>query len=198
MARPKGRRNGERHKLQCINCGVTKETPHTTAKYCSHKCFTDHRRILHTENKVCKACEKTFINRQPNGSTLKNKQFCSRKCALKVIVRKKGYSLSEEHKKKIGDAQRGSQGNNWRGGITPVNKRLRLTPAYKLWRKSVFERDDYTCQFCGERGGELNADHIKPFSKYEELRHDVENGRTLCVGCHRTTDTYAKNIKYQK
>ena len=76
---------------------------------------------------------------------------------------------------------------NWKGGISP---RMLNTPEYKLWRKSVFERDDYTCQFCGQRGGNLEADHIKPWSLYPELRFAIDNGRTLCIDCHRKTDTY--------
>lgn len=54
------------------------------------------------------------------------------------------------------------------------------------WRKAVFERDDYTCQDCGERGGRLNAHHIRPWYADEAGRFDVENGVTLCKKCHHT------------
>ena len=67
---------------------------------------------------------------------------------------------------------------------------LRGRIEYKNWRKSVFKRDNYTCQMCGERGGELHADHIKPFAYFPELRLEIDNGRTLCKNCHQKTYTY--------
>lgn len=80
--------------------------------------------------------------------------------------------------------------NFWKGGVTKENKIARTRIEYKLWREAVFKRDDWTCQFCKERGGELNADHIKSFAYYPKLRYDVNNGRTLCLPCHQTTETY--------
>lgn len=65
------------------------------------------------------------------------------------------------------------------------------------WRKAVFLRDDYTCQVCGNRGGKLNAHHIKSYVLYPDLREDVGNGRTLCEPCHKKTPNYgAKAKKY--
>jgi len=53
------------------------------------------------------------------------------------------------------------------------------------WRKKIFERDDYMCQTCGERGGELEADHIKMWTLYPNLRYEINNGQTLCKKCHQ-------------
>lgn len=64
-------------------------------------------------------------------------------------------------------------------------ERERKYPAYYDWRRSVYERDDYTCQCCGQVGGVLNAHHIESFSRVRELRTDVGNGITLCGDCHK-------------
>ena len=53
----------------------------------------------------------------------------------------------------------------------------------KKWREAIYKRDDYTCQDCNNRG-ELQAHHIKPFAEYVHLRLDINNGQTLCIGCH--------------
>jgi len=84
---------------------------------------------------------------------------------------------------------------NWQGGITPINLKIRNSKEYAEWRTAVFERDDYTCQDCGQRGGILNADHIKPFAKFPELRMDIDNGRTLCKPCHLKTPTWGGGSK---
>lgn len=84
-------------------------------------------------------------------------------------------------------------------GISTENEKVRRSKQYKEWRTAVFERDNYTCQLCGVRGGTLNADHIKPFALYKELRFQLNNGRTLCANCHKSTPTFGgKMISYVK
>lgn len=96
---------------------------------------------------------------------------------------KKAPWTSERNK----DMNREKSGNkhwNWKGGVTPINHAIRNSFEYKLWRTAVFERDDYTCIECGEIGY-VEADHIKPFAHYPELRFAIDNGRTLCKSCHK-------------
>ena len=73
---------------------------------------------------------------------------------------------------------------NWKGGKTSENQRERNSAAYAAWRKAVFVRDEFTCQLCGQVGGNLNAHHIKPFAEFPDLRFDESNGITLCKRCH--------------
>lgn len=92
--------------------------------------------------------------------------------------------------KKCSDAKVDHSGPNnhfWKGGITPKNKCARKTSEYFKWRTNVFEKDDFTCQCCGQRGGKLQAHHLRSFSKYKELRYDIDNGITLCFDHHDTT-----------
>lgn len=51
-------------------------------------------------------------------------------------------------------------------------------------RLSIFERDDYTCTYCGERGGKLECDHIVPVAKGGSHRSD--NLTTACFACNRS------------
>ena len=89
----------------------------------------------------------------------------------------------------------GEKNNRWKGGITPLVMQIRHCFKYRQWRSDVFTRDDYTCVFCGQRGGKLDPDHIKMFAYHPELRFAIDNGRTLCRKCHDSTKMSAKKMK---
>lgn len=93
-----------------------------------------------------------------------------------------------------------------------LSDKIRKLTEYKIWRTSVYARDLYTCQHCGKMNTYFNADHIVPLSyiiktndiktikeaKACEELWDVNNGRTLCVKCHKKTDTYGFKAKDYK
>lgn len=120
---------------------------------------------------------------------------CTAKLKVKKAIGLCGNPMTEEIKNKIGRANSGSNSNFWKGGITHKNRQDRNSTKYKSWRKTVFERDNYTCQVCDKRGGRLDPHHIKPFSDYPELRFDIDNGKTLCHDCHKKTKSYGCNKK---
>lgn len=119
----------------------------------------------------------------------------SKKGKIGSWLGKKRPNMNEEgYRKKISKIMKEivakGEHNFWKGGVTAVNKLARTQIEYKLWRESVFKRDNYTCQECKVRGGKLNAHHIKPFAVFKEVRYRIENGTTLCEVCHRKTDTF--------
>ena len=59
----------------------------------------------------------------------------------------------------------------------------RNTYGYRKWRNSVIERDK-KCQICGSKEN-LEAHHIKEFSKYPLERLNLDNGVALCQKCHK-------------
>lgn len=119
----------------------------------------------------------------------------------------KHWKLSKKIKKKSSESRRGDKGCNWKGGRTPKNKRIRHGIEFRLWREAVFARDNWTCQKCYIKSGMgktiiLHPHHINNFSKFPELRFDIDNGITFCKKCHRLFHeiygTYNNNINQIK
>lgn len=66
----------------------------------------------------------------------------------------------------------------------------RLEMESGLWsslRGAVFARDDYTCRYCGSRGGRLECDHVFPLSKGGVSAES--NLVTSCLPCNRKKGT---------
>jgi len=59
-------------------------------------------------------------------------------------------------------------------------------PTYKNWRKEIYKRDKYCCQWpnCAERKS-LNAHHILRWADNPGLRYNLDNGITLCKNHHK-------------
>ncbi len=175
----------ERPKKNCLNCGVIMikplnfgRTKWDKKKYC------------------CRGCSAKHYKRKPHTEEFKKS----------VSSIHKGKVLSLETRKKMSLCQLGEKNNNWKGGVSPKHKLIRMSMEYKLWREAVLKRDNYTCIWCGRSRGwskkekkqvKIQADHIKPFAYYPELRFAIDNGRTLCLDCHKTTNTYGASKNKQ-
>lgn len=135
-------------------------------------------------------------------STKGIKKYCSLTC------RNKGRTISEETREKFRilhktrKRKRHTESTKikmslaktkeiiFTGFKSPKSRIIRNSPEYAQWRLEVFTRDNFTCVLCSDVGGRLEAHHILPFSKYEELRLKISNGITLCVDCHCKVDKY--------
>jgi 5-methylcytosine-specific restriction endonuclease McrA len=53
----------------------------------------------------------------------------------------------------------------------------------KMTRYEIFNRDRYTCQYCGEQSRHLTLDHVIP--RYRNGQHTWENVVSACVDCNR-------------
>lgn len=178
-----GRRKGK--EVPCDYCGnLVYKRPWrlntTTFKkvFCNKDCFNNNLKT--NVPQVCVICGSNFYCSKSQVK-YRNRKTCSMKCrgeyASKYLI--------------------GERSSFWRGGVSSINKRIRYSKKMGRWRKSVFERDNYTCQQCFERGGKLEAHHIKPFAFFPDERFNLNNGLTLCRGCHDKTKLSAK-VMYEK
>lgn len=179
-----------------------------------YKMSDDHKRKIGRANAISHLGLKQSPGHiaKRTASVIGNKWNVGKKQSKETIEKRAkantGKKRSEETRTKISVAHKGTKkpwakppvligekNHNWKGGITPINKKIRASLEYKLWRKSVFERDNYTCIWGGkEHGSKLHADHIKPFAYFPELRFAIDNGRTLCIECHKKTDTFGSKF----
>ena len=155
--------------------------------------------------KKCKGCRKKFkvspcmqefhsIKCQKNyflKKSRKGKPFYHRQCKNceeKFAIRKRSAFCSRKCRKAY----------ECKHNKIAFRTRLLHTFEYRQWRSDVFTRDDFICQKCNIRGGELHAHHIKPFAKIKSENNirtikqtirckevwNINNGVTLCEKCH--------------
>lgn len=120
---------------------------------------------------MCRRREKTF-----------KKDLCK---TCYYTHKRKGRPLGEDH-------------HAWKGGVTMDPKMVRLSSDYRIFRRTILERDDYQCQVCGVVEDRLEVDHIIPQTARPDLIFVPENARTLCNKCHKRTVTYGNGGHYFK
>lgn len=170
--------------------------------------------------KTCSEC-KLIFKKKPKEmwSEFKKKSFCSYRCHGDFLKHSRskaqiknlekmlklnrlnggghfGHKHSVESRKKMSAKAQGITTKEWKGFIKQTeSQKIRRSIEFKLWRRSVLERDNKTCQECGAKDNIMHADHIKPFILFPELRFAIDNGRTLCVPCHKKTPTWGGKMR---
>jgi len=147
----------------CLSCKAQLKK-RTQKKYCSRQCASNSQ-LTRTIRK-CDICNKEILVAYCRIRNNRGK-YCSQKC--------KGLGISQE------------KHWNWGGELGKQKyserKRLMSTSRYINWRKAIINRDK-ECQICSQ-SLLLQANHIKRWVDYSELRFEVGNGILLCQNCHQ-------------
>ena len=88
-----------------------------------------------------------------------------------------GKKMSIETRAKQSKSHSGNKCYFWRGGM----KKNYPTEWNRLLRKTIRERDNYTCQICGNKAKDVH--HLN----YEKKDCNLDNLITLCHSCHSKT-----------
>lgn len=172
--------------VPCEFCGDTFKPYLSSMRFCSVDCANRSK-----ENQIeleCFECGSMYSISVSEHKWAKDRgylhNFCGKKC-------QHNFQRKEGHPAWIKD----------RSLVKNKDKTLRNTEEMKEWRRSVFSRDNWQCQQCGDRSCKghrviLNAHHIKRVVDCPELSTDICNGITLCESCHKKT--YKKEHVFEK
>ena len=79
----------------------------------------------------------------------------------------------------------GKNNYNYNPNLTDKERDIgRIYPENIQWRNDIYKNDNWICQICDKRGGNLNAHHKDGWKKFPEKRFIEDNGATLCSVCH--------------
>ena len=156
---------------------------------------------------MCERCGSVFEPR--DGWEAKRVKYCSKSCADKASVGRvvsrqtleceECGSPFEDIRYRIERGRRycshGCASKAKDEGRTTLQRKFREKEKNVGWARNVMKRDDFTCQQCGERDGNLQVHHVVPVAEIIQLVEggdvtthplfaDIGNGQTLCEQCH--------------
>ena len=172
----KGKSLSEEHKKKVSKAFKgkhhTEETKHKMSE--AHKGKNVWMKGKHHSEETKRKMSEAHKGKKPYQITEEIKKKISKALKGRISLNK-GKTLSKETRKKISETLKSKK-----GGITPLKNLIRESFEYQKWRSNVFLRDNFTCQKCKEKGGELHAHHKKPFAKLiqearEYIPFEIEN-----------------------
>lgn len=179
-------------KRGCPKCSVGKRADKKRQK------IKDIKKKLHTINPDIIILDNKYTNTH-------TKMKCKCKKCDYIWESKWSNLISGRGCKKCGIKRRsGVNSHNYNPSLSAKERtmnRSQLNGNYiSQWRKKVFERDNFTCQVCYQRGNDLNAHHLYSYHSHPDERFNVKNGVTLCVHHHKDFHKkfgYRNNTKEQ-
>lgn len=80
----------------------------------------------------------------------------------------------------------GEKHHNWKLELTVEDRQnRRLIPDYRNWAYKIKEKDNFTCQVCGQVGYKLISHHLESYNNNPDLRTTLSNGACICETCHQ-------------
>lgn len=193
-----------RHSLVCLECGKVFTSENKKQKFCSKECYDKSQ--CNKKEVLCDYCGK-FIKLTKRRIESSNHHFCSNECQGKwkssnsteeipcdccgklIKVQKREIKNYNHHFCNDECYRKWNIGENnpsWNPNLTDEDRQeRRYIERYNNFIKQVLERDNYTCQLTGKRGGDLEVHHLNCYSDFKEGRTDMSNCITLSKEIHR-------------
>lgn len=191
-------------KSTCLNCKI--EITHTNLlrKFCSLKCYREHRYrpFIEKITKTCILCNNQFTfskNRKYH------RKYCSSACYMKVCkprMRVVGLSMKKysTEEKRLRDLESGRK--SYRKNIekrllyyrklSAIRRGVKGNFTQDEWQR-VLENQSYCCNLCKLEMDNPTIDHIIPISRWKEWNknntvhyecNNIQNIQALCKSCN--------------
>jgi 5-methylcytosine-specific restriction endonuclease McrA len=205
---------------QCLVCKASFDKPRkysheqfASTTCCSLKCRNTLSKGRHlspaTQFRIGHVGYKSML-----GKTLSKEHLAKIKANRTPPTYRLGKRFTVAHRNKLSAAKVGKRPWNWRGLTVRISTQIRTSVFYNKWRRSIFERDRFTCTLCHTKSGILNVDHFPKTFSFLLLENNIttlqaalhcealwnaNNARTLCFSCHKKTDSYgSRAIVYNR